>query len=238
MVRSIGTLGRLALLLALSGCNSLPPEQNGSGFFVPDQGRIVSLTRAEKGRGTTITAPAALDAARPNVGQIDASRLVAPLVVIDVVARTRQARDFTFGADDLTEFEGRRGAIPAGAFVVLATGGGSVERDPAGKAPETRQYPGFSSAVVDLLVRQRNVVGIGSDAPAIDPSTSAQPQARDAALNGGRYVVTNLGGLDQVSDGRAVAFLGVPLAAVPESEVRVLALVARRAAQVAPPSTR
>src|SRR5690242_3295393 len=51
MVRSIGTLGRVALLLALSGCNAPPPEQNGNGFFVPDQGRIVSLTRAEKGRG-------------------------------------------------------------------------------------------------------------------------------------------------------------------------------------------
>lgn len=238
MVRSCARCGRVALLLALSGCGARPPDPPTSGFYVPQQGRIVSLTRAEKGRATTITAPAALDSTKPNVGQIDAGRLVAPLVVIDVVGRARQARDFTFSADDLTEFEGRRGAIEAGSFVVLATGGGSVDRDPSGKGAEVRHYPGFSSAVVDLLVRQRSVVGIGSDAPAVDPSTSSKPEARDAALANGRFVVTNLGGLDQVADGRAVAFLGVPLAAAPESELRILALVARKAAQVTPPPSR
>ena len=238
MARSRVAWGRVALLLLLAGCNPRPPDLVGSGFYVPEQGRIVNLTRAAEGRVTTITAPAALDAARPNVGQIESGRLVAPLVVIDVVARARQARDFTFGADDLTEFEGRRGAIPAGAFVVLARGGGAVDHAPAGKRPDVRHFPGFSSAVVDLLVRQRNAVGVGSDAPAIDPTTSAQPLARDAALNAGRFVVTNLGGLDQVADGRAVAFLGVPLSTAPASEVRVLALVARRASQAAPPASR
>jgi kynurenine formamidase len=237
MVRSCAW-GPVALLLALSGCNPRPPDLAGNGFYVPDQGRIVNLSRSAEGRVTTVTAPAALDPARPNVGQIEAGRLVAPLVVIDVVARTRQARDFTFGADDLSEFEGRRGTIPAGAFVVLATGGGSVDHDPAGRTPDVRHHPGFAAAVVDLLVRQRNVAGIGSDAPAIDATTSSQPLARNAALNAGRFVVTNLGGLDQVADGRAVAFLGVPLAAIPESEVRVLALVERRAAQGAPAPSR
>lgn len=238
MARSRVAWGRVALLLLLSGCNPKPPDLVGSGFYVPDQGRIVNLTRSAEGRVTTITAPAALDAARPNVGQIDAGRLVAPLVVIDVVARAREARDFTFGADDLTEFEGRRGTIPSGAFVVLATGGGAVDHDPTGKRADVRRFPGFSTAVVELLVRQRNAVGVGSDAPAIDPTTTTQPEARNAALIAGRYVVTNLGGLDQVADGRAVAFLGVPLAPAPESEVRVLALVARRASQVAPPASR
>ena len=50
--------------------------------------------------------------------------------------------------------------------------------------------------------------------------------------------MTNLAGLDQVADGRAVAFLGVPLAAVSEAPLRILALVARKAAQSAPPASR
>jgi kynurenine formamidase len=230
-------------VVTLAGCGGAPPLLESGGFYVPDQGRIVNLSRAPAGRAndgreTTLTAPAALGGERQNAGQIEAGRLIAPLVVIDVVARARQARDFTFSAEDLTEFEGRRGAIPAGAFVVLATGGGSVDHDPTGRTPDVRHHPGFSPAVVELLVRQRSVVGVGSDAPAIDATTSAQPEARYAALSAGRFVVTNLGGLDQIADGRAVAFLGVPLAAAPETPLRVLALVARRAAQSAAPDSR
>jgi kynurenine formamidase len=243
MVRSCTRWRSLAAVATLAGCGGTPALPSNNGFYVPDQGRIVNLSRspdarANEGRATTLTAPAALGAERPNAGQIDPGRLIAPLIVIDVIARARQARDFTFGADDLTEFEGRRGTIPAGALVVLATGGGSVDHDPTGKTADVRHHPGFSPAVVDLLVRQRNVVGVGSDAPAIDPTTATQAEARLAALNGGRFVVTNLGGLDQIADGRAVAFVGVPLTTAAEAPVRVLALVARKAAQSATPPSR
>jgi len=212
--------GLLAGAFAAAACGSAPGTLHESGFFVPDEGRIISLSRTDPGRTTTIDAPA----------DLDASRLLAPLVLIDVQERARTAPDFSFGADDLAEFEGRRGAIPNGALVVLRTGGGIVTRA-AGGEDGARRHPGFSAAVVDVLCRQREAVGVGTDAPAIDASTNSEPLARDAALALGRFVVTDLARLDQIAGGSALAFVGAPIGASSRASVRVLALVPRFAAQ-------
>ena len=219
MARTIGGIG-VALAALCAGCGGPTPSTHEGGFWVPDEGRIVDLSRASEGATTTI-------AASGSVAQLEPGRLVAPLVVIDVVLRRKESAEFTYSADDLAEFEGRERPIPAGAFVVLRTGAVAVARGTPGRPEEKLRHPGFSAAVVELLVRQRGVVGFGSDAPALDPTSAEAPIAQDAALRAGRFVVTGLAGLDLVVGGRALAFVGAPLDARGSAPLRVLALVPR-----------
>ncbi len=215
MRRTIGAFG-VALAALGAGCGGPEPATHEGGFWVPDEGRIVDLSRGGAGGATTIATSGA-------VAQIETGRLVAPIVVIDVGLRRKSSPDFAFSADDLADYEGRERPIPAGSFVVLKTGGAA----PAGRPDEARRHPGFSAAVVDLLARQRGAVGFGSDAPALDPTSAAAPSAQETALRAGRFVVTGLVGLDQVVGGRALAFVGAPLDAAGTAPVRVLALVPR-----------
>jgi kynurenine formamidase len=219
MARTIGGLG-VALAALCAGCGGPTPTTHEGGFWVPDEGRIVDLSRASEGATTTIATPG-------SVAQLEPGRLVAPLVVIDVVLRRKESAEFAFSADDLAEYEGRELPIPAGAFVVLRTGAGAGAPVKSGRPEEALRHPGFSAAVVDLLARQRGAVGFGSDAPALDPTSAAAPIAREAALRAGRFVVTGLAGLDQVVGGRALAFVGAPLDAKGSAPLRVLALVPR-----------
>jgi len=217
MARTIGGLG-VALAALCAGCGGPTPTTHEGGFWVPDEGRIVDLSRASEGATTTI-------AAQGSVAQLEPGRLVVPIVVIDVVLRRKESAEFAFSADDLAEYEGRERPIPAGSFVVLRTGAGAAVK--TGRPEEAHRHPGFSAAVVDLLARQRGAVGFGSDAAALDPTSAAAPIAHDAALSAGRFVVTGLAGLDQVVGGRALAFLGAPLDAKGSAPLRVLALVPR-----------
>jgi kynurenine formamidase len=219
MRRTIGGVG-VAIAMLGAGCGGPTPTTHEGGFWVPDQGRIVDLSRATAGAATTVAAPTA-------VAQIEPGRLVAPLVVIDVVLRRRDSGEFAFSPDDLVDYEGREGTIPAGAFVVLRTGVAGAAREPSGRTEDPRRHPGFSAAVVDLLARQRGAVGFGTDAPALDSTTAAEPIAAEAALRAGRFVVTRLAGLDQVATGRALVFLGAPLDPAATAPLRVLALVPR-----------
>jgi len=219
MARMIGGIG-VALAALCAGCGGPTPTTHEGGFWVPDEGRIVDLSRASEGATTTI-------AAQGSVAQLEPGRLIAPLVVIDVVLRRKESAEFAFSADDLAEYERRERPIPAGSFVVLRTGAGAGAPVKSGRPEETHRHPGFSAAVVDLLARQRGAVGFGSDAPALDPTSAAAPIAHDAALSAGRFVVTGLAGLDQVVGGRALAFVGAPLDAKGSAPLRILALVPR-----------
>ena len=219
MARTIVGLG-VAIAALGAGCGGPAPTTHEGGFWVPDEGRVVDLSRATEGAATTIAAPS-------SVAQIEPGRLVAPIVVIDVVLRRKEAPEFTFGADDLAEYEGREGPIPAGSFVVLRTGAGPAGRAGSGRPADAPRHAGFSTAVVELLAHQRGAVGFGTDAPALDPTSASAPLAREAALRAGRFVVTGLAGLDQIVGGRALAFVGAPLDAAGAAPLRVLALVPR-----------
>jgi kynurenine formamidase len=230
-VRTLLPLGLpLVALASLVGCRDAPARASG-GFWFPDEGRVIDLTRPASApgdpRATTITT--ALEPGGASVDRIEPGRCVAPILVIDVRERALQAPDFAFGSEDVLEHERRWGAIPAGSLVVLLTGG--AQRDVKAPSAAARPlHPGFATAVVEMLARQRGVVGFGTDAPALDASRAAAPasEAARAALAAGCFVLTNLARLDQLPDGRAILLLAPPLERLPSAPARVLALVERR----------
>ena len=210
----------LSLLLGLAGCGS-PPPAAPRGFVVPDEGRIVDLTRAASAGdpGTTI-------AVAQSVLQLAPSRCLAPLYVVDLRDRATLAPEFTFTADDLDEYEARHGAIESGSCVVFATGG--VRRTRGTREQPARDVgPAISAGVIGLLARQRGAVGFGTDGVGIDPIGGAGSPALEAALSAGAFVLTRLAPLSEVADGRALLFMAPPLVREASAPVRVLALVAR-----------
>jgi len=220
-------------LASLAGCGA-PADRGPRGFWFPDEGRIVELSRPfDETAGARVTTLAIATAgatpsgsALASLDRLEPGRCVAPLVVIDVRARCLAAPELTFGTDDLAEFEGRRGEVPQGAVVILATGGGQLE-PASGDRPARWRNAGFAPAAVELLVRQRGALGIGTDAPALDPSSAASPEAARAANAAGGYVLTNLARLDQIADGRAIVVFSPPLERVASAPVRVFAIARR-----------
>jgi kynurenine formamidase len=220
------TLLALALLAACAGAPPPAPR----GFWFPGEGRVVDLTRADAGARPTTLRCGLLESpdriAGATVDRLEPGLCIATLVVLDVRERAAQAPELSFTVEDLAEHEARRGTIPPGAAVVLATGGGQLgpwSRD----ARPRLLHPGFAPSVVELLVRQRAAVALGSDAPALEPSSAGASEATGAALRLGAYVLTNLTRLDQLSGGSAILLLAPPLERGLSAPVRVLALAPR-----------
>jgi len=215
-------------IVGLAACRGGPAPPGARGFWFPSEGRIVDLTRPEGEEARPTTLATALDGVPggTTIERLEPGRCIAPLVVLDVRARAAQAPELVFAVEDLVEHEGRRGEIPAGSVVVLATGGGQNSPRTAAAASR-RLHAGFSPAVVDLLVRQRGVVGIGTDAPALDSSSAGAPEATRAAVVQGAWVLTNLARLDQLVDGRGIVLLVPPLQRSAAAAVRVFAIAPR-----------
>ncbi len=234
--QSRATMDRLAafLLAFAAGCGAPQPSVRG-GFWFPDEGRVVDLTlRSGDGggeRATTIATAMQDGSIGGTLDQIEPGRCIAPLVVVDVRARAVEAPELVVEVADLVEQEGRRGPIPSGAVVVLATGGARRDVTARGTAPARTVHPGFSPAAVEYLVRERGAIGLGTDAPALDASSAVRPEATRAAVALHAYVLTNLGRLDQVPEGRAIVLLAPPAERLPSAAVRVLALVERTVAR-------
>lgn len=219
-------------LACASGCGAPLPPPNG--FWFPEEGRIVDLTRREEdanARVTTLVTGLADGSAGGTIDKFESGRCVAPLVVLDVRERATRTPELVFTTEDLADLERLRGEIPPGALVVLATGGGQRERGERG-APDRTRHAGLSSGVIELLVRQRGIVGFGTDAPALDSSAAPTPEATRATVSLGAFVLTNLARLDQLPDGRAIALLAPPPQRVPQAPARVLALAVRTVGRV------
>lgn len=151
---------------------------------------------------THIDAPAHFGAGRWTVDQIPPERLVAPLVVLDVRAKTRTNRDYQITVDDVAVWEKANGRIPPGAIVLANTGWSAkwknMEDYRGADDKGTMHFPGFLIDTVKFLVEARTIYGIGIDTMGVDYGAS-----QDYAVH--RYTASkNVFHLENVADpGRA-----------------------------------
>src|SRR5437763_12797074 len=95
--------------------------------------------------------------------KIPATRLVAPLAVVDVAAKAATNFDYLVSRDDLAAWERRHGRLPDNACVAMHSGWAKHVSDPAkflGKdAAGVLHFPGFGAEAAEWLIKQRKVVG-------------------------------------------------------------------------------
>jgi kynurenine formamidase len=133
--------------------------------------------------GTHIDAPVHFAQGHQTVDQIPLDRLVAPAVVVDVVAASEQQADYQVTVGDFQRWEREHGQIPANAILLIRTGFsrrwpdaarylGTAER--GAEAATKLHFPGLHPDAARWLVADRPVKAVGIDTASIDygPSTA------------------------------------------------------------------
>lgn len=163
---------------------------------------------------THIDAPAHFAKGSWTVDQIPPDRLIAPLVLIDISAKSKSNPDYLLGMEDVAAWEQAHGHVPPGAIVMARTGWAarwnsmSDYRGVAGPGG-TMHFPGFSLEATKFLVESRRIYGLGIDTLGVDHGPS-----RDFPVH--RYTAArNVYHLENVADLSAVPASGAILIASP-----------------------
>ncbi len=168
-------------------------EKNGvlsKAFFCPEH------------LGTHLDAPNHFEKNQRAVDQIEAPRLFAHGVVIDIAPQSSGDADYRLTRGDVAEWEKVHGRVPDGAVVLLSTGWARQwnnyprykNQDVEGKM----HFPGYSAEAAKFLVDERNVKGLGIDTLSIDYGLSKDFAVHHVVNGAGRYGLENVAHLDEL----------------------------------------
>ncbi|HEX2056574.1 MAG TPA: cyclase family protein [Nitrospiraceae bacterium] len=167
--------------------------------------------------GTHIDAPVHFAEGRASVDRIGVDRLIAPAVVVDVREAAAKDADYRLRVEDLRDWEGRHGIIPAGAIVVMRTGWGRYWPDRVAylgsSTPQdvtTLHFPGFSPEAAEFLIKERAIVGIGIDTASIDHGPSRDFVVHRIVGAAGVYALENIAHADELPESGAT-LIALPL---------------------------
>jgi len=179
--------------------------------------------------GTQIDAPSHFFADGRSIEAIEAGRLIAPLVVIDIRARVLRDPDSAVTVADVLAWEKAHGRIPRGAAVFMWSGWDARIDDSRAflnaDAHDTLHFPGFSAEVAAFLASERDVAGLGVDTLSLDPGVDKAYRAHKAWLATGKWAVEVVASLAQVPASGATVFVGaVKVKGATGGPVRLLAV--------------
>ena len=181
--------------------------------------------------GTHLDAPGHVIGGARLSQDIAAAELVAPAVVVDIRAKATQDPDAVVTVDDIRAFERDHGPIQPGAAVLMNSGWASrwAAGDLAFRGTDSLDespfsFPGFDAEACDLLVTQREVIGVGVDTLSTDPGSSTTFPVHEILGRADRWGLEALAGLDQLPPCGAMITVGlVPWAEGSGGPCRVLA---------------
>jgi len=176
---------------------TLAEGQTEGGYFYS----AFAVCTPEHG-GTHLDAPVHFAAGARSTEELPLENLVAPAVVIDVVASAAEDPNYRLTEKEVLDFETRHGVIEAGTIVLLRTGWSRhwpntkayLGDDTPGDASNL-SFPGYGAKATELLVAERGVVMLGIDTASIDFGASTDfPVHRIAAARevAGLENLTNL----------------------------------------------
>ena len=201
-----------------------PTTPSGFGYAPISNGRTeggwfysAGAFQAPEHGGTHMDAPVHFKEGGQTLDQVPLSRLVAPVVVIDVTAGAAGSPDYEVALSDILNFETRYGPITRGTIVLVRTGW-------SGRWPEKRDYlgddtpgevsglhfPRFGQEAMRVLVQQRGVGAVGLDTASLDPGRSTEFLAHRVAAEAGVPGFENLTNLDKVP-ARGAWLLALPM---------------------------
>jgi kynurenine formamidase len=171
------------------------------------------------------------------VDDLEAKQFVGPAVIIDVTADVAKSADYVLPSQTIVEWEKTNGRIPNGAWVVLRTGWGSRSNDAKSffnAGPDgAPHYPGFGKEAAEFLTKERDILGVGTEAVGTDAAVGAQadpPFPNHSIMHGaGKLGLTQLANVEQLpATGAVIVAAPLKIEDGSGSPVRVIALVPRR----------
>lgn len=220
-----------------------------SGYYYPFRATTMTTVKNEGSNarrweihehiGTQIDAPNHFREGGATLEKVPVASLIAPLAVIDIRERARADADAKLTIDDVRAWEQRHGRLPRGAAVFLWSGWDAKFGDPAAyrnlDAAGVMHYPGFATETVEFLIRERDVVGIGTDtfSPDIGPSTDFP--VHKAWHAAGKWNVECVANLGAVPAAGATVIVGASkVGGASGGPVRIIAAFSNRAGARAP----
>lgn len=152
--------------------------------------------------GTHMNAPRSFDAQGSGIDAYSPDDLVVPAIVIDIRAQAATNPDISLTSENLLAWEERYGPVPAGAMALLYTGRQHRWDDPnAFLGLDGRgglHFPGFGQEAVRLLVEDRGIAGLGTDAAGVEPGQDDSFYANRLVLVKRGLVLECLANLDRL----------------------------------------
>ncbi len=166
-----------------------------------------------------------------SAADLPVEQLVGSAVVIDVSAQAARNPDYALTAEDVTTFEREHGEIRKGDIVLLRTGWARHWPDRraylGGDSASDFHWPGLSEGAARLLIGDRAIGALGTDAAAIDPGAAAGAPVLRYAAGADVPVLENLTNLATLPPfGAVVIALPAKIAGAAAAPVRAVALVA------------
>jgi len=185
--------------------------------------------------GTHLDAPIHFAEGKPAVDQIPLERLIGPAVVIDVSRPAAAGPDYRLSLEDVRVWEGRNGAIPSGAIVLLRTGWSArwpdkkryLGDDTPGEASRLH-FPSYGEQAARFLVETRKVAALGIDTASIDYGPSKDFIVHRVAMGASVPGLENLDHLDALPErGAWVVALPMKIAGGSGAPLRAVAFLPR-----------
>jgi len=183
--------------------------------------------------GTHLDAPIHFAEGGETADAVPLSRLIAPIVLIDVSKQVAADADYRLSVEDVAKWERAHGIIPEGVAVLLRTDWSSrwpdrksTFGDDAPGRTDRLHFPAYGKEAAELLVRARKVAALGLDTPSLDHGPSTDFPAHRIAAGANVPGLENLTGLDQLPPtGAWLVALPMKIAGGSGGPLRVVALL-------------
>lgn len=179
--------------------------------------------------GTHMDAPIHFSEAGATIDKIPADHLVAPLAVVDIVAKAEKDVDAQVTVADLEAWEAKNGKLPEGCVIAMNSGWDKHVTTPKfmGKdANGVLHFPGFAPEATEFLMKSRNVRGMAVDSASLDHGPSKDFKTHYMWLPSGRFGLECVANLGQVPAVGATIVIGQPkIKDATGGPSRILALV-------------
>jgi kynurenine formamidase len=181
---------------------------------VQKDGFYANVLEVHEHTGTHMDAPAHFDVDGATADELEPERFFAPLAIVDISERAAGDPDAQVEPDDLEAWERRHGRLPEGAFVAMHSAWErrlpDAERFINADAAGVPHFPGWSPEAAELLVGERDIVGIGVDTVSLDFGASKDFKTHLTVLSAGKYGLESLANLGHVPPSGAMIFVGGP----------------------------
>jgi len=158
--------------------------------------------------------------------------LFVPAVVIDVSAKAERDNDYLVTVDDFKAWEKKYGYIPPGVYVLMNSGWGkrwsTPERYNNKDAQGTMHFPGISKEACEFLVKERDIVGVGTDVycPDYGLDFGKNWPAHQVLLGGGKLILEQIQNLDKLPPkGATLLVCPLKVAGASGGQIRLFAIL-------------
>lgn len=173
---------------------------------------------------------------KPCVDTLPAAQFVGPAAVVDVTSDVATNADFVATRQTILAWEKQHGRVPRRAWVILRTGWGARANDAKTfmnvDAKGTPHYPGFGKESAEFLTKERDVLGVGTEAVGTDAAVGAvadPPFPNHFIMHGaGKMGLTQLANVDKLRPtGALIVATPLKIERGSGSPVRVIAIQPR-----------